>query len=248
MLVTAIAAMLSAGSFIIAERWWDLIPASLGAILGAAGAAIPAYLLADKASSEARDRETNARADADLALLMSAFAKLLEIVNGSYTICYQVNEMLDNSLLAGHSHWRLWQRVLPIIGVADERPERIKSEEVALFMRAERSASFANDLIMIDRRYSALISHVAAYAVRREALMHLLPSNNIANGVGTTELTKDEAAKVIPMMYALDQMADSLIDRMHDVRREAQALSERFNDVAKLAVPNRTVPGFRSVD
>ncbi|WP_156818721.1 hypothetical protein [Sphingomonas sp. Mn802worker] len=176
------------------DHAWDLLTSVTGGIIGALAGGVPAYALAVKATREATAKDEANQLQLDLGTLQSAFVKLLEIVNGTYTICSQINEMLYNAHANGHKDWQLWQKVLPLLG-ADVGPSvRFDSREIALFMRKLESNDFANALTLLDKRYEALKAVVKSYSDRRERLMAMLPASELIDGVGTTKLKKKKQA------------------------------------------------------
>lgn len=229
------------------DHVWDLATAIVGGVIGALAGGVPAYLLAVKATQESAAKDEATQLTIDLAILQSAFVKLLEIVNGSYTLCEQINGMLYEAHAGGRGGWRLWQKVQPLLAADAGAPVQFSSQEIALFMRHEESVDFANALTMIDKRYETLRASIKAYSDRRERLMDMLPVLDLNNGIGRSELNQEQAAKVIPLAHALDSVADHIITAMHVDRREAARLSEEFNGHAKRLFPGRRVPGFQNI-
>ena len=228
-----------------ADHLWDLAASVAGGIIGALAGGVPAYLLATKAARESADKDRRTQVDGELALVHSTFVKLLEIVNGTYTICSQVNDMLYQSHAKGARDKPLWQRVIPLVGFDDSAPIRFDSKEIALFMRgSDAHVEFANELMLLDKRYSTLRASIKDYSVRREALADKLTIIDAVDEFGTTTLEKKEFGKLLPLMMSLDSVADHLVKTMHHDRRTAQRLSARFGGLAKELFPNNRVPGF----
>lgn len=221
------------------------MPAVVGGVIGALAGGVPAYLIAARASRETAERQRQDQVNSELATLQSAFIKLLEITNGYFTICSQINEMLYNAHAKGHKEWELWQKVLPMVGFDNHSHVRFDSKEIALFMKDDENSDFTNELCLIDKRYAAFNASVRDYSIRRETLSGMLPANEIINGVGTTELDKIAAGKAIPLAYTLNSMAENIIKTMHSDRRMATSLTEEFGPRAKKLFPDRKVPSFR---
>ena len=234
-------------SSIEADNWWNLIAAISGGIIGALAGGIPAYLIAAAAARQNAAKDREAQVQSELAHLHSTFIKLLEIVNGYFTICSQINEMLYNAHVNGHKEWELWRKVLPLLGV-DGAGVYFTSAEMALFMRSSADSDYANALLLLDKRYRSFLRTINAYAERREKLMGMLDADHLVDGVGTTHLTREQLGKVLPLAHALNSVAGHIVDTMHEDRRTAAKLADEFGGRAKRLFPNHRVPSFVSAD
>ena len=229
------------------NHFWDLIASISGGVIGALAGGVPAYLIANRSSREAARKDRDTKVNIDLSLLYSTFIKIMEITNGCYTICAQINGMLYKAHVDGRKDMELWQKVQSIVNVAEEPVVRFDPQEIALFMRPQGDPDFANALLLLDKRYASLLTSVRAYSVRREALDDQLPTTELKDGVGSITLTKEEAAKVIPKAYALNSLLTAILEVMHEERRTSTRLSNEFHAIAKRLFPGRPVPGFAPV-
>ena len=99
------------------SKLWELVPAALGEIFGAAAGAIPAFLLARRSSRDverrdAVDRERKARTSARTAMI-----KLQRISNDLFTLHKSVEECVAEAEAAGLAAAPLWMKIKPLGGL-----------------------------------------------------------------------------------------------------------------------------------
>lgn len=205
--------------------WWDLVPATLGALVGAAAASVPAWLLAKRTSKEALARDRTTRREQQTAASIGALVKLIEIVNGVSDLCRMVEEQIAESEKAGHGDKQLWQRVFGIIGLRDDQI-RFEADELAVLVAA-REFDYLPRLMLVAARYATLVAGFQDYTARRRELLDQIPARMKGN-VGTIILTDEENARYAPRAVELEMQITDLRATAAKDRTEAIAVAEQF--------------------
>lgn len=221
----------------------EFVAAIAGAVVGALGGAVPAYLLARRASKEARKQGEAAQRERERAIAFSLYVKIAEVNNGLYTICSMINDLLYQAHLEGRQKDKLWQRLPPLAGWRDESNFRFSSDEIALLIAA-KEIDLANELMILDKRYEATTNNAFEYSRRREELSRLIKTTDFEGTVGTGAIAPADQGIAKPMMVALEQVAESLIDYANRDRRQAMAAAERFGPAMRAHLKDPAFPIF----
>ncbi|WP_417836016.1 hypothetical protein [Thalassospira tepidiphila] len=207
-------------------RFWDLIPAATGAILGAAAAAIPSYMISNKASKEILERDKAARLDDRKMSAHSAMMRLFSITNGLISLEAYLSTCMQK-VPNGVDEPDLWRFIPPQTGFVEEEL-LFSPNELAIFIEGQ-NAHFSNELWEISHRYIALEGSFKKYCELREKFGALVP----ANGEGeflTSELNKTELSKMRPLMASMDSLIKSIVATVGPDCQQAKSLCKVFKD------------------
>lgn len=133
--------------------WWDLVPAAVGAILGAAAASIPAYLLARQASREALESDRIARQRIEKVYSYRILVKMQELANSVFNISRTIEESIASAEKKGYVDLMTWQKVRPLAGLPLGVKE-FEPEELAVFVKGHR-------IDMVNRLPLAVVRHLS---------------------------------------------------------------------------------------
>lgn len=217
------------------EALWASV---IGALVGSATAAIPAYLLARKTSVETLERDRISRSEAQRLATLRAFIKIQRIVNGIETLHRGIEGMIEQANAKGHRGW-LWQKVMPMTGFTSDLV-RFEADEVLVFV--SRDAEYLNDLLLAAERYNALQSSFVTYGERRTLLTDQLPVQQMQGQQGTTNLTPEEAARFQPKVVELESLVEQLRAMALSDYIQTLSLAERFGPKARNYLDDPTFP------
>ncbi len=224
--------------------WWDLVPATVGALMGAAAAAIPAWLLARNTSKETLERDRIARREQMEADAFSGVVKLVSIVNGVAALQRTIEEQIAEAQEAGLAG-QLWCRVRGLTGL---RQEEIKFEarELAVLLAA-KEFKYLTEVLLVAERYSTLVAAMQDYADRRRELTDMIPAR-IENGVGTFILNQAEQERFGPRILELESMIEELRQTAAKDNEETIRVAGEFGEIARRQLgiadfPVLSVPG-----
>lgn len=219
-------------------EWWDLVPAIVGALAGAAAAFIPAYFFARKSSRETLERDRVSRLEQQKAATFRALVKLQIIVNGISDTHRQLEEMISAADSAGLQDQSLWQKVTPMIGFS-VAPVRFEAEEVTVFIGKE--SDYLNELLLLAERYDSMIVTFKAYSDRRERLTEQFSA--VMNGlVGSTWLDAEVHAKFASTITALDTLIIQLRDNLASDYKMALSVAGKFGPKARTQLNDPSFP------
>ena len=210
--------------------WWNVLPSAVGAVLGAASSAIPAYWLANRASKATLRRDEQARVQAEKSATVRGMIKMQVIVNGLEGLHREVHEMIADAQQRGGDHPEVWTMVRGLTGLPGT-PVQFNAEEIAIFL-AFKDYEFFNDLLVCGTRYNALTAGFAEYTVQRQKLTDLL-SAKMEGIVGSTDLSPENAAFIAPKAAAVESLIAQLIDTTEIDYEAALALAEQFGPKAR---------------
>jgi hypothetical protein len=227
------------GEIAQSTRWWDLVPAVVGAVLGAGAAAIPASWLARKASQEMLARDRVSRNEQQKAATLRVLVKLLTIVNGIETLHRGLEGMISQADADGHSDLALWQKVVPTVGFTS-REIRFDAKELILFVSA-KEFEYLNDLLLLAERYAALEAGFREYADRRGRLTDQLSAVMTGN-VGTTYLTDEQKTKFEPRAVELTVLITQLREFLARDYPKALSVAERYGPKVRAFLNDPSFP------
>ena len=242
LLVSAIA-----WSIWIAERsdvpWSELIPAIVGGTIGALAGGIPAYFLALRSSKEVLERDQHARVQQERADAFRAHVRVGELVNGILSLQMQIEEMVQASAGMPHGEVFLWVGVRPIAGLADEGLIAVQASEAALFVAAG-AEDYVNDLLLLPKRYKAVVSALLEYRRLRDGLTREMPVSAFEGDIGSTYLTKDQLDALMPRMIELNSIIAKVRSHLAKDRETALRLARDFAPIMKRYFKVEKFPGF----
>lgn len=211
-------------------NWWDLVPATVGALVGAAAAAIPAFFLARNASRETLRRDQESRLERQKNATLRGLATLVRIVNGIENIHRHIEELIKESENANPTGMELWQRILPIVGI--EKDEwYFETEDVAIFVSAKKF-DFFNDILLLSHRYTSLKIALQYYGDSRSRLTDELPSQ-MEGQIGHAYLSPAEMDRFRPRAVQLETLAVQIRTTARDDWDFAKKVASQFGPIAR---------------
>jgi hypothetical protein len=214
---------------------WDLVPAIVGAIVGAAAAAIPVWFLARSASKETLARDLAERADAKRLSAYQAFVKLQLITNRCGSLRSQIEAMIRTADSEGHTAIPLWQKLRPLVGFAVE-PLGFEAEDMLLFVSA-RQFDFVGRLLLLAERYNALIESLKLYGDRRTLVTDRFGASMVGI-VGTVTMNAAEKAWFDPRSAELGSLAQQIRSNAAEYAQEAMSVAADFGPTARVTFPD----------
>ena len=198
---------------------WDLVPAAVGAIIGALAAAIPAWLLAKHQSDQALRRDREQRVERQKALAFAALVKLQHITNSVISLSNHLKSCLEIRCNPEFSHMEPWQVLVPMSGFTDEGSIRFTSEEAAVFAAAGE-VDFMQDMMLLALRHSASLAIFQEYCIKRDEFHKIGPKPDAFEGeIGSVLLTEAQVISYKPYTIPLNQRVVGLDDGLaEDVR------------------------------
>jgi len=154
--------------------WWDLIPSVVGALVGAAAAAIPAYYLAKSSSREAVRRDRISRRDRQKAAAVQGTVKLLIITNDLENIYNHLEGLIERSHEAGRDDMQIWQIITPMVAIEQSKIS-FNPEELSVFIE-NHDFDILNDVLLLSNRYWVFKDSMQEYSRRRQELTDMLPA------------------------------------------------------------------------
>lgn len=190
----------------MAEQWFGLWAALLGAVIGAFAAGGVTYVL-----NRLTRRETLKTTCIHLTLKLGR-------ISSSMTSAYkQIKEGIAEAE-AGGVTGDLWNKMLPLTGM---EKIHILPEELAVFVHM-RDYEFINQVTRLDDRHNGVVDALTVYARKREALTDMLPA--VMQGqAGTVTITDPEVyATIAPKIAEVKMLAESVLADLHSCAAEAQ--------------------------
>jgi hypothetical protein len=220
---------------------WDASVALGSALLGAIVGAVPAFILARRASKEVLERDRTARRETEKAVGMRAHIKLGTIVNSMLTIRRQLRFAISSPPIEGAE---LWQCVEPVIGFAGEERTTFEAEEASLFLAAGKR-DYAEALLLLGRRHAVQAEVLKEYGARREQLRRDMPPPVAIEGrQGHTILSHEELMRVRPQMVSLNTLLEQLLEHMEADIALALALANDFGPILRGYFSDPNYPAF----
>lgn len=194
-----------------------------GILFGATISALVSYLLQRNAFAEARRQKESDRYEVHRGQAYSLFFKMVRIHSTVALLDRSLTEFISKTEASGFQG-TLWQRILPMGNL----PPRVKfsSEEMALLLSLD--IQLFNDVGPYDDVHNSLLDLFELYGRKRNTMTDRFGAV-MRGGVGTTELTREDAEWMAPRAYELNDLAETMIERTkHDVV-ESRALLERMH-------------------
>jgi hypothetical protein len=210
--------------------WWDLVPAALGAVLGAAAAAIPAYCLARKGSKESLERDRTARREQQEADAIGALVKLVAIVHGVTDLHDGIEGVVAEAEQEGLGHLPLWCRVQGMLGLKDDEI-RFEARELAVLVAANEFDYLAS-VMLVAQRYAELVAALQEYANLWRALTIQLPAR-MEGGGGTFDLTEEDQVRFGSHIAQLEMQIVEIRERAAEDSAEAAEVARQFGPIVR---------------
>jgi hypothetical protein len=229
----------------MAVSWWDLVPSAVGALIGAAAASVPAYLLAARSSKETLARDRLSRKEEQKAAAFRALVKLVTIINGVGTLHRHIEGLISQADAQGHSGLQLWRKVLPLAGFANTEL-RFEGDDLSVFV-SSGEFSYVTDLLQLAERSIALVSAFRSYAEQRKLMTDELATMATApmeGNLGSIVLTPAELARLEPRSVELEMIVTQLRTFAREDYATAVALGDRFGPLVRSALPDTPFPNL----
>lgn len=175
--------------------WWDLVPAILGAVIGALAGGVPAYALAVRSSKEAANKENELLAERARAQATAIFLQFQSILNDSMGTLLMIEEMLaDLKIHCDLEPYRIQRRVRPLANIDFLDYSKFSSNDLSVLLRSDK-VSLLQDLILLSNIYNATLNSLRTYGRLKNDLYGLLaegPEHQIATDGRVTSSFRDE--------------------------------------------------------
>lgn len=220
------------GTFTIetAINWWDMVPAVIGALLGAAAAGVPSYLIAKAQSKETLERDANERARSDKHSASKVFSKLAQMTNEILDLRLQIERMLERPVADGERFPN--QRCISVIVGHGEDTAHFDAGELAIFVN-EHDVGLINDLELLRRRRNALLIQLGEYRARKIAHAALLSETTSIgfdeDGIANLRIPKERFPKIQFEEAQLESLITPLIEFVREESRNCIVVAEKFN-------------------
>ncbi|MXP09629.1 hypothetical protein [Pseudoblastomonas halimionae] len=224
-----------------------------GAIVGAATSYFASSRLAKRASNEVLERDKAARMDQDKRAAHQVFVKLHAIANSLGSFQKQTSEMVKKADRDGNAHMPIYQRLSPFAGIEREPSIEFSAEELAIYIGAKR-ADYADDLMLLSRRYAACLASLETFAKLKTELHFETArlgrtTRDAETGVSTTHM--HVPAGVANYIKVKSEELNLFTTRMCQVLSDyfsfAQDVAERFEEATKEFLDG-PIPGFQAID
>jgi len=229
---------------------WDssLASALLGAIVGSVVSAVPTYLLAIRASRETLKRDWTSRAEHRKVSTYRALVKLAIVVNRIGALHRHIERSIEEADRTSPKGLRLWQKLEPMIGLADQ-PIWFEADDLVAFASANEHA-YMTDLLQLTEAWASLASAVRDYTLHRKKLTdHLaeMATLPMKGRVASISLSEAEAFKLEPRSVELEAMAAQLRAFAAEDNSKAETLAAEFGPKARAALADNSFPSLGEV-
>ncbi len=225
--------------------WFSAAVALGSAVIGTGLGAVPAFMLARRASKEVLTRDRVSRTEQERAVGLRVQIKLGIIVNSLLTVRRQLAEAIADPPGDGVE---LWQCVQPIIGFAGEERVMFEAEEAALFLAAG-AGEYAEAMQLLARRHAVQAEVLKEFGARKAELRAMMPAPALING--TTASFHLEAAdymRVRPVMIDLNSMLEQLVAHLEEDVELALALARDYGLILRAHFKDPEYPAFQVPD
>jgi gas vesicle protein len=222
-----------------AMNWWDLVPAMVGAVVGALAAGVPAYLIANKQSKETLKRDTAERLRRDKLAANRVFSKLSQITNEILDLRVQIEAMLKREIKSGDSFPN--QRRISVIVGHGEDTINFDADELSIFV-SKADGDLINDLELLRRRRNALMVQLAEFRQRKIAHAALLSEATeisfAESGIATMRMQSEKYPKIQFEEAQIESLITPVIDAVREESRTCILVAEKFNAAVARLFPN----------
>lgn len=208
-------------------QWWDLVPAALGAILGAGAGAVPAFILAKRSSKDVLDRDIAARKAAQRDAAFRTMVKLNELVNEAAGTHRQVEANIAAHPDDAINNGQLWPKMQGLAGLL-ERQIYFEADELAVTFAAG-APKLANDLSLLAIRIATDVISLREYASARNELGLMMGVSSVEGQVGTTVISREELAKIMPQILHVESLAQQIRPSLKENSDAAVIIQKRFS-------------------
>jgi hypothetical protein len=222
-----------------ANAWKDYgVPFST-AVLGALLAYVPSSLLAQRASRELLKRDQKARYDADVAADRRVYIKLNILVNSILGFYHHIEEMIKKADEDGNTHMSIAQRLSVFPGIDREQTLSFTAEELEFLIVKER-VDLVDDLILLARRHSSMLSNLAAFGAMKTEIHYELAKHgfttrdrdSVSNTAATLPPTLGNYFRV--KADEINLYAIQMRSLIADFAQFARAVASKYGEVSKI--------------
>lgn len=228
-----------------AYNWWDLVPAAVGALIGAAAAAIPAFLLAKKASSEVLTRDQEIRDRDDETTGYRVYTLLEHLANQVISFRSHVEEMISAVPIGEDEEFPLQRRILPMVGTSAADVVSTDRTDLQVFIK-HKEAKFVSELFGFIRRYNSLLHSIMAYSELRSEIQRAgmeAEDYTVEHGNSVAlRLDKKGYVRLSLMQRNAETLAVQLVQSLREDSQEAVRLAHTFNGISNRIFGIRDFP------
>ncbi|MGP1352551.1 MAG: hypothetical protein ACTS1Z_04450 [Parasphingopyxis sp.] len=211
-------------------NWWDLVPAAIGAIVGAFAGGVPAYLIAKRQSNETLKRDAEERLRHDKINANRVFSKLLQMSNELLDLRRMIEDMLERPV-DPEDRFPNQRRVSVIVGT-EITPVEFDAAELQIFV-SERHVELINEIDLLRRRRNALFVQLNEFRERKIAHSQLIATSQelVVDDSGSTvaRVTKADHARMQFEEAQIEALITPLIAMVREESKNCVIVSEAFN-------------------
>jgi hypothetical protein len=229
-----------------------------GAMLGAVVGGVIQWTISTREYEKHRRDAAEAATLTEKAEALGTVVRALTITNQLFDIMSSIAEMFDAiKKFDGHEEMVLWQRILPLSGLPLVST-RFEICDVGLMFKAGGD-DLANMMLLVSERYHSLLDAIRTYGQRRAAIAELMPAT-MDGGLGTTLLTKQEAAVLAPRFQELKDLSEQICTTLPEDLQLSIGVTEsigpllskyfgveKFHNAAVPADVSERIKGFRAM-
>ncbi|MER9939029.1 hypothetical protein [Mesorhizobium sp. M0011] len=186
-----------------------------GAVLGSGMSAFVALVLARQTAKETLDRDIGARNAEQqsyaLRLMVKASLILSDVVAIQRTIESSLSDANDRHLTS----LPLWKRILPIVG--SYQLYDVDAAELSPLIAAKDS-DLMQSAVTLFMQHRNLVEAVKVYSEKRDLVKgHITHHIASADGVITSDLTKEEVSRLAPLEMELESLVKNIRSMIPDL-------------------------------
>lgn len=235
------------------SAWWDLVPAAIGAVIGALAGGVPPYLIAIRSSNEILKREEEIAMQNNRARLFRTFSAVHHMVNASFNTLELIRSMQQSGSCMVGDHAPTQRYIREIANLEFENYIVLSHDDIGLLFDNEKS-NFANDLIDATNKYNAVLNCVRTFNREKEVLVRTLTKSTSEHKVGPdgltiSKLSRDEKAEIMLLEARCESVIKPTIENLFEVCSSLVITASEFVNTAKACLPsNSQVVGFPKSD
>jgi hypothetical protein len=241
-------------SVIVKDVIIPLVAGFGGAVVGALVSYVPSRLLAKDASRQVLARDLTARRDQEKRAGHQIFVKLSVLVNSLCGYHRDIENMIAKAENDGNGHMPIWQRISLMAGIDREPSVDFTADELAIYVAADQT-DYVDDLLLLARRYGAVLSNLATFAKLKTELVYETYSigqttRSEETGVSTTRMhvPASVANSINARSEELEIFAVELRSILADYDRFARNVAEKFGPLTNGYLGAKTVPCFTPIE
>jgi hypothetical protein len=178
------------------SKWWELVPAIIGAVIGAVAAGLPAYLLAVRSTEEALSKEQELRKKINKDRALNIFIIFAEAISDASDHFDQMEEYIERSDAVINDPYPLQRCVRAIANLNFVDFFRIPTADLVLLADAGE-LEFAQRLTHSLKTYNSVIDSLRKYSSLKEKQYELISQADALeiSDTGMTKATVDKSTR-----------------------------------------------------